>query len=410
MQLQTVGGLDRDGSNLLGSGPTTGTVVSADGYIVSSAYNFIQKPASILATLPDGRRLPARLVARDHSRMLVLLKVDASDLAVPVATPKSSVRVGQWAIAVGRSFDAKQTNVSVGIVSAVDRIWGKAIQTDAKVSPNNYGGPLVDIRGRVLGILVPLNPQQTGVTSGAEWYDGGIGFAVPLEDILKVLPRWTKGEDLHAGQLGITLEGGRDLFGKQPTIASTRPRSLAADAGLQKGDRVVAIDDTAVETLAQMRHALAPRYAGETVRITVVRDKQRKTVSVPLVAKLEPYTPPFLGILPDRSKGRTRIRFVYPDSPAARAGLSKGDELLAVDDEEVADVDQLRRALSDRAPGDAVSLTLNRNGKSLTVRATLGTISEKIPATSPIPTDASSEKAIGLVELKLPEFANECSV
>ncbi len=107
------------------------------------------------------------------------------------------MRVGQWAIAVGRTFESAQPNMAVGILSAVDRIWGKAIQTDAAVSPNNYGGPLVDIRGRVMGILVPLSPDADGGVAGMEWYDSGIGFAIPMEHIPQVLPRLEKGEDLH---------------------------------------------------------------------------------------------------------------------------------------------------------------------------------------------------------------------
>ena len=72
----------------------------------------------------------------------------------------SQIRVGQWTIAVGRAFEGREPNMAVGVLSATDRIWGKAIQTDAAVSPNNYGGPLVDIAGRVLGVLVPLSPRR----------------------------------------------------------------------------------------------------------------------------------------------------------------------------------------------------------------------------------------------------------
>ena len=67
--------------------------------------------------------------------------------------------VGQWAIAVGRTYEQPEPNLSVGVISATNRIWSKAIQTDAKISPSNYGGPLIDIHGRVLGVLVPLSPQ-----------------------------------------------------------------------------------------------------------------------------------------------------------------------------------------------------------------------------------------------------------
>ena len=89
-------------------------------------------------------------------------------------------------MAVGRTLVGQvdqMPSVSVGIISALDRIWGKAIQTDAKVSPTNYGGPLIDLYGRVQGVLVPASPQAEGETAGFEWYDSGIGFAIPLEDI-----------------------------------------------------------------------------------------------------------------------------------------------------------------------------------------------------------------------------------
>src|SRR5262249_47650671 len=120
-------------------GPTTGVIVGGDGYVMSSAFNFVNEPKNILVVVP-GNKEPylARRVATDRSCMLTLLKIDAKGLPVPVAVPRSELRVGQWAIALGRTLDAKRVNppaVSVGIISALGRIWGKAIQTDAKISP-----------------------------------------------------------------------------------------------------------------------------------------------------------------------------------------------------------------------------------------------------------------------------------
>ena len=83
--------------------------------------------------------------------------------------PKRDIVEGQWSIALGRTLDAKRAqspSISVGIISATGRIWGKALQTDAKISPINYGGPLIDIEGRVQGILVPASPQGEDVTAG----------------------------------------------------------------------------------------------------------------------------------------------------------------------------------------------------------------------------------------------------
>ena len=214
VKIETIGGLERVGGLLIGTGPTTGVAVSADGYIVSSAFNFVQKPAQMLVQLDDGTRLPAKLVATDHSRMLVLLKVKmppgkASDRARRRAARRNGGRpMGDRR---GPHLRRRQASLSVGIISALNRIWNKAIQTDAKISPNNYGGPLVDIRGRVLGVLVPMSPMANNELAGVEWYDSGIGFAVPLEDINQVLPRLEKGEDLRPGLLGISMKGATSL-------------------------------------------------------------------------------------------------------------------------------------------------------------------------------------------------------
>lgn len=293
VRIETFGGLERVGGVLFSNGPTTGLVVSEDGYIISSAFNFAQKPASILVTLPDGRRRPAEIVARDHSRMLVLLKVNTDQpLAVPPAVPRGEMRVGQWAIAVGRVFEHSRPSMSVGILSATDRIWGKAIQTDAKVSPNNYGGPLIDLHGRVLGVLVPLSPQGHDEVAGAEWYDSGIGFAIPLEDIYRQLDKLKKGEDLHEGILGIVLKGS-DLYAEPVEVAAVHPKSPAAEAGIQPGDRIVEVDGVPVARQAQLKHALGRKYAGEKVRLVVVRGDERLALDAVLTDKLLPYELPF---------------------------------------------------------------------------------------------------------------------
>ena len=184
VHIETIGGLERTGHVLFGTGPTTGLIVDPDGYIISSAFNFFNKPASILVRLPDGSRKAARLLATDHSRMLALLKVETPrPLPVGEVLPQRAMRIGQWTIAVGRAFDADRPNLAVGILSATNRVWGKAIQTDAAVSPNNYGGPLIDLEGRVMGVLVPLSPQAETEVAGVDWYDSGIGFAVPAEQV-----------------------------------------------------------------------------------------------------------------------------------------------------------------------------------------------------------------------------------
>lgn len=205
VQIQTVGGLDRIGGVSTGTGPTTGVVVSADGLIVSSSFNFASKPASILVSTPDNRRFPATILGTDRSRKITLLKVEAQNLVPVQAVPRDEYRVGQWAIALGRTYSSAFPSVSVGIISALNRVWGRAMQTDAKISPVNYGGPLAAIDGRVLGILVAMSPRGETDTAGVEWYDSGIGFAVPMVDVLASVEKLKNGADLFPGKLGINL-------------------------------------------------------------------------------------------------------------------------------------------------------------------------------------------------------------
>jgi serine protease Do len=415
VQIETVGGLERVGKLLVGTGPTTGLVVAEDGYILSSAINFVQKPTSILVTLPSGKRAPAQIVARDNSRMLVLLKVSTTEkLAVPAAVPRSEMQVGQWAIAVGRTLSKSEPNYSVRIVSALDRIWGKAIQTDAKISPVNYGGPLIDIRGRVLGVLVPLSPQgQESEIAGAEWYDSGIGFAVPLEDINARLETLKGGKDLHPGVLGVALKKG-DVYSLPAEVLSARADGPAGKAGLKAGDVIVEVDGDAIERQTQLRHALGRHYAGDRIKIAVRRGSERIEAEVTLAEKLAPYQHPFLGILPRRTPGsEIRVRFVYPESPAAKAGIQVGDRITSVNQGPVTGRLEIIDQVALLEPGKKVSLGLARSSETLTVELTPAKLPTDLPPELP-PAQEPPAKAVklkpatGLVEIKLPEEKNEC--
>src|SRR5262245_59978979 len=140
VRIETLGGREKVEDLLVSEGPTTGLALGDGGYVVSSSFNFVPEPASILVTTPDGKRAAAKIVARDRARMLVLLKVTTDEkLPAPEIAPRGELQVGQYAIAMGRTLDPKTPNVCVGVVSALQRAYGRAVQTDAKISPANYG-------------------------------------------------------------------------------------------------------------------------------------------------------------------------------------------------------------------------------------------------------------------------------
>lgn len=422
VRIETVGGLEKVGKVLFGTGPTTGLVVDRDGHIISSAFNFINRPTSILVQLPDGTRQPARRVATDHNRMLVLLKIDVEKpLPVPEFAMKDEIQVGQWAIGVGRAFDGDRPNMSVGILSAVNRIWGKAIQADTAIGPNNYGGPLADLRGQVLGVLVPMSPEGNDEVAGFEWYDSGIGFAIPSDDVQVVVKRLKAGKDLHPGVVGLRFTS-ENLHIAEPVIGSTPPNSPAYRAGLRKDDKIVEIGGRKVDRAAQVKEEISRRYAGDTVALVALRGNERIETSLQLAEKLEAYDTPFLGILPmrtpgevespDKSQGVT-VRYVYPDSPAAKAGVEAGDVVTSLAGDTVRDAAELRRKVGDYQPNQSVEVELRRNKETLQRTAVLGRLPEQLrnealpPAARVAQSKGTNQPQTGKVRFEVGGFDNE---
>lgn len=414
VRIETIGGLEKVGKLLVGDGPTTGLIVDSEGYILSSAINFVQMPTSILVTLPSGKATAAKIIAHDRARMLVLLKIQTDEKLTPATlVARSKLTVGQWAVAVGRAYDAEAPNMSVGIVSAVDRIWGKAIQTDAKISPANYGGPLVNIHGEVIGILAPMSPQGGDAVAGAEWYESGIGFAVPVDEVMKRFDTLKAGEDLRPGLLGIAMPRG-DIYVLPASVTAVPAGSPAAKAGIQKGDKIVEVDGKPIVRQSQLKHAIGGKYAGDTIEVSISRGDDVFKKSIELVAEIKPFQHPFAGVLPLRDgKEGVRVRFVYPDSPAAKAGIESGDEIISLAGEPVVDAGGVQDQISLREPGDEVEFKIDRGGESKTVSVKLSTqptvVPEELPAAhEPIEEPNAAGGAVGLVDMKLAEEKNEC--
>lgn len=266
----------------LGEGPTTGVVVSSDGYIITSTFNLARRPPVITVALQDGSRHVAQLCGRDNTRKLCVLKINAPQpLPVLQVAPQSEIRVGQWAIAVGMGFGGNEAAVSAGIVSALGRIAGRAVQTDAKTSPANYGGPLVDVQGRVIGICVPLHPQSKDVTSGVQWYDSGIGFAIPLDGLDTILAAMKEGKVLEPAFVGIQL---KPVDGDEAgvVVAKVQPDSPADTAKIRDGDRILKLDDASVRDAPHLKLLIAQHVAGDTVQLKIQRDEKELTVDVVL--------------------------------------------------------------------------------------------------------------------------------
>ena len=320
VRLRVIGGEQSIDGDAVRSLDTTGIVISEDGEILTSQFALEGNPEAVLIEDQSGKRTNATILATDSVRRIVLLKAKDGRWTPAVTDHRHSVevghsvQVGQWSIALGRFYAAESTSVSVGIISALNRIHGMAIQTDAKVSPVNYGGPLVTLDGRIAGILVPLSPRGGGsVTSGIEWYDSGIGFAVPLKDALASAEKLRSGQNLKPGRIGIRLVSA-GVFDADVVIDRVLPGGPAERAGLLKGDRILAIDSQIVERNSVLMESLATYYAGDLVTMTIQRGKEKMTLTVELVESLPRVSQGYLGLLPIRIANKDKASEVPADA------------------------------------------------------------------------------------------------
>ncbi|MBA2114845.1 PDZ domain-containing protein [Bremerella alba] len=416
VQIETVGGLVEGGGPSEGASRTTGTIVSPDGFILSSLYGFIQEPSGILVSMPNGKRVVGKIIAKDTQRNLVLLKVETdAELAVPETIAREQLQPGQWAIALGKTFAKDVPAVSVGIVSATHRVWGKAVQTDAKISPNNYGGPLIDIQGRVIGILTPLSPQDPGATGGFEWYDSGIGFAAPLTEIQQRLDTLKAGQDLKPGLLGINLKG-KDIVADPAEIAAVRYNSPAQVAGIQEKDILIGANQRPIERQAQLKHILGEAYAGDRLEFKVKRGEEELTFSVTLADELIPYERPFLGIILDRNvPDAALVTQVFEETAAKTSGIQAGDKILRYGDTDIDSPQTLREAVATATPDTAHKLVVLRDE----AEQTLEVLPEGMPSqfladaekpTAPEGTEAQEGVLTGESDFQLAEEQNSAKL
>jgi len=257
-------------------GATAGIVLTADGWILVSGFALNYNPTTILVTLSDGRTLTAKRKGEDKSRGIALVKIEAQDLKVPNFVHPKDVQVGQWCFVLGRTFGHKDPSVHMGVVSAKDRIFGRAIQTDAYTSPANYGGPLMDVKGRVMGISVPL--AASGRQAGEDLYDSGIGFGATIADIEPLIERMKQGEILHRGYLGVATVP--SFMGPGAKLARVQKKSPARNAGIRKGDIILEIDQVKVVNSFHLQMLVGSKIVGDPVAVKYKKRRGGEVVGV----------------------------------------------------------------------------------------------------------------------------------
>ena len=268
-------------------GKTSGVILTADGWILISRFALNLDPTTVLVTVPGEGTFTAQRGGEDTSRGIALVKIDADGLPVPEFVQPDDVSVGQWAFALGRTFAQAEPTVHLGIVSAKARLFGRALQIDAYTSPANYGGAVVDIYGRVLGVAVPLSPS--GRNAGVEWYDSGIGFAATIADIAPLLQRMKEGQILQRAWLGVQLSSKH--LGPGAKVSGTPKAGAAAAAGLRKGDVIMRVDGVDVMNGPHFQMLVSSRLGGDTCTMVVKHRRKDELREVgPVTLKNAPWS------------------------------------------------------------------------------------------------------------------------
>lgn len=312
-------------------GVTTGLVLSSDGYILTSTFGLGEKAPAITVILADGSRHLAKELGRDVGRRLCLLKIEGvANLPVCEFVAREQVKVGQWVVAVGLGLGEREPSISSGIISATHRIGRRAVQTDANTSPVNYGGPLVDLRGRVVGLCVPMSPGDGGPgSSGVEWYDSGIGFAVPIAGLDAIIERMKKGETLVPGFMGVQIDPTSDekSGAKVKEVVKDAP---AEKAGMKSGDVLVSVEGNGVTDQQSLSRVMGEYLAGQKVKVQVSRGTEKLELEISLGVR--PAAPPPMPMpmpvpMPQPDKPMPGKEEEKPAEPAPKAEEPKGVEL-----------------------------------------------------------------------------------
>ena len=287
------GGGDEDEGQVVASGGS-GVVISADGEILTN-HHVIEgwrgaKDPTLLVKLADGKEYQAKVIGKDKDLDIALIKIDGAHLPFAKLGESGHLRVGEWVVAIGNPLGLSHT-VTQGIISAKGRSQAEMgggspvqsfLQTDAAINRGNSGGPLLNLKGEVIGI-------NTAIRADGQ----NIGFAVPIDSVKRVLSDLRAGRRISRGALGLApLEMNKEyqeaLGVKEGVVVGDTTKGLPAEkAGIQQLDVITALDGTPVKSPEDLIAQVSARRAGDTVKLALVRNGKPMTFSVTLADRKE---------------------------------------------------------------------------------------------------------------------------
>ena len=373
----------------------SGVIIDAGGLILTNEH-VVADVEKITVTLADGRELSGTVKGKDPRSDLAVIKIDANNLPVAKLGDSSTVKAGQWAVALGNPFGlmgagpsaramGAEPTLTVGVISATnrqlprasrdDRDYSGLIQTDAAINPGNSGGPLLNLQGEVIGINVAILTSSRGFE--------GIGFAIPVNKAKSVLDALMEGKKVVYGWLGIQIQDITDdvaqYYGlterEGVLVYQVLPESPASKAGMKDGDIVKTMDGQPIHHSRELIDRVSGTKAGRRVSLEILRDGKRQTLQVEIgerpsdvnqaggtaeawrglqVGSLSPDQLERANLPPGTSG--VVVLDVEQGSPADRAGLHPGDLINEINHERIESVSDYRSAVA-KVKGDALVRT-----------------------------------------------------
>jgi len=374
----------------------SGVIVDPSGIVLTNAH-VVERATEIEVVTAEGKKHKAKVAGVDKRTDLAVLRLQGTGAPYPAATLGNSdqMKVGDWVLAIGSPFGLQQT-VTAGIISAKGRSIGQGpfddfLQTDAAINPGNSGGPLVNMAGEVIGINSAILSRSGG--------NVGIGFSIPSNMAKRIYTELVAKGKITRGWLGVSIqpltpELAKGFGLKEPSgvlISDVVQDSPAAKAGLLAGDIIVEFDGQKVGSPQDLQKVVAVTQPGKAAPIKVWRDKGQKSLEIKMGE-----TPEDNVALKSTNKGRTLlgldVRPITPDvarqlnvrgsegvvvfgveeeSPAAEAGLQRGDVIREVNRQRVRSLQDFERATKGLKEGDRITVLLQRGQQALYVAFTI---------------------------------------
>jgi serine protease Do len=372
----------------------SGVIIDETGYVLTNNH-VVAGADKIKVKLWDEKEYDGKVIGQDPKTDLAVVKISAKRKFPGAQLGDSDkVKIGQWVIAIGSPFGLSQT-VTAGIVSAErqslqveGKVYRDFIQTDAAINRGNSGGPLVNLRGEVVGINTAIF-APTGVFAG-------IGFAIPINQAKAILSDLIEKGKVVRGWLGVEIKQVDDVIAKQYGLSEPQGAlvnnvfdgSPAEKAGLKRGDLIVKVDERKVKDIANLQDIISSKAPGKKVKLQIIRNGEPKTVTVGLgempgevtsAATVEkPETVSWLGAEFSDATSEVRQQFglasdvkgcvvvsIEPGSDAQQAGLAPGDVIREINRKGTPDIAEFNKVVKKVNLKEGVMFDVLRDGSSL---------------------------------------------